>query len=142
MDALPTALDNPNGHAALWLLAFSILLIGWSFARNGFRLTFDTKPKGRRAELEDVPSLAALCGTGNFNILFVRQSGNVHAHYQATSASAAIAQALATFRRAKIHGIVILCNSADELHFYHSFHCHRGSSEGRKVGGVRISRLR
>ena len=91
--------------------------------------------------LEELPKVALLEGTGHFQLIIVRQSGNVHSAYDAPTAAAAMAQAMTTFRRAKIDAIRITLNEPGALHFTRQFYSHRGSSEGKKVGSVEITRL-
>lgn len=91
--------------------------------------------------LEQLPSLAQLAGNGEWHVIIYRQSGNVHsATLVRGDASAALQTAMSTMRRAKIDAIAIRKNEAEHLHFSRLFHNHRGSNEGKKVGGAEIKR--
>lgn len=136
---MPKNLDSPVEWIFLGLTVL-LIFIGFIAAQNAEQALDDPNDKAR-VYLEQLPALALLGGTGVFHIRILRQSGNIHAEYQTTSASAAITQAMTTFRRAKIDAIRISRNSDNALHFNRLFYSHRGSSEGKKVGSVEITRV-
>jgi len=131
-----------SGMAEWFVLGLVVVLIlmGSAATSNAEKALNDPNEKSR-VFLDELPALALLAGAGTFRVLIIRQSGNLHAQYEATSASAAISKAMATFRRAKIDAIRVSRNSPNELHFNRLFHSHRGSAEGKKVGGVEITRI-
>lgn len=91
--------------------------------------------------LEQLPSLAELSGTAEWHVTIYRQSGNVHsAMVVRGTASAALQSAMSTMRRAKIDSIAIQVNEEGRLKFNRLYHNHRGSNEGKKVGGAEIRR--
>lgn len=77
---------------------------------------------------------------GPWVITFIRQSGNVHRVDAATTADEAVRKVQAAFRRAKIDLVRISQNSPDGFSAHRAMHNHRGSSEGKKLGGVRVTR--
>lgn len=136
---MPKNLDSPIEWIFLGL-TFLLIFIGYLATQSSVQALDDPNDKSR-VYLDQLPGLAALAGAGAFRIVILRQSGNIHAEYRATTASAAIAQAITTFRRAKIDAIRISRNSANELHFNRLIYSHHGSAEGKKVGSVQITRI-
>ena len=136
---MPKNLDSPVDWFFLGLLVI-VILIGAVTASDAQKALEDPNDK-TRVMLEQLPALALLTGVGTFHILILRQSGNIHAEYQASSASAALAQGMSTFRRAKIDAIRIGLNTETELHFNRLFYSHKGRAEGKKVAWVKIKRI-
>ena len=136
---MPENMDSPIEIIVLCLVVV-ILLIGWAAAASAEQALDDSKDK-ERVYLEQLPALAVLAGVGTFHVRIIRQSGYLHAEYTLPSASSALSQAMATFRRAKIDAIRISRNTPGELHFNRLFYSHRGSSEGKKVCSVEITRI-
>ncbi|MDF7776923.1 hypothetical protein P1X14_16820 [Sphingomonas sp. AOB5] len=134
--------DSTTMLIALAVLALGVVLIAYGTARHllGFNPA-QPKIKPILVDLEEVPAICVLHGWGRFHVVVFRQSGNVHAEHIETSATDALSRALSTFRRAKIDQARVIRNDEDALHFYRPYHDHRGSSEGKKVGWVQISRL-
>jgi hypothetical protein len=136
---MPKNLDSPVEWFFLGLIVI-VILIGFVAASNAEKALDDPSDK-QRVYVEQLPALVVLAGAGTFQIRIIRQSGYVHSEYQAFSASSALSQAMATFRRAKIDAIRISRNTPDELHFNRLFYSHRGRAEGKKVGSVEITRV-
>jgi hypothetical protein len=137
-DVVPKNLDSPVEwiFLALIVIVIAIGAIAAANAEQGLDDPNDTS----RVFLDQVVGLALLAGAGPFRVTIFRQSGNVHAEHHADTAAGAVAQAISTFRRAGIDAVRISRNTSDELHFNRLFYDHRGSSEGKKVGSVEISR--
>lgn len=135
---MPKNLDSP----VEWIfLALIVIIIGIAaMPASGAQQGLDDPNDTSRVYLDQIVGLALLAGTGPFRVTIFRQSGNVHAEHLADTASAAVAMAVSTFRRARIDGVRINRNTSDELHFNRLFYNHRGSSEGKKVGSVEITR--
>jgi hypothetical protein len=117
------------------------LVLGSIWAASNSQKALDDPNNTERVHLEELPPLVQLGEEGPYGLVILRQSGNVHSEYRAPTAAAAVAQAMTTFRRAKIDAISITRNTADELHFSRLFYSHRGRAEGKKVGKVVIVRL-
>jgi hypothetical protein len=77
---------------------------------------------------------------GPWVITFIRQSGNVHRVDSAATADEAVRKVQAAFRRAKIDLVRISQNGPDGFSAHRAMHNHRGSSEGKKLGGVKVTR--
>jgi hypothetical protein len=136
---MPKNMDSPIELIA-FVLIILVILIGYVAAQSAEQALDDPNDK-ERVYLDQLPALSLLSGVGAFHVRIFRQSGYLHAQYDAPSASSALSQAIATFRRAKIETIRISRNAPDELHFNRLFHSHRGSAEGKKVGSVEITRV-
>ena len=133
---MPNNLDSPAEWVGLGLLV--LLLIISAISASGAAKAVDDPSDSTRIYLEQLPGIAILSGIGTYRILIYRQSGNLHSEYVSRDASAAIAQAMSTFRRAKIEAIRVSENSASCLAFNRLFYSHRGSAEGKNVGSVKI----
>jgi len=121
-------------------LTFMLIFAGYLATQSSIEALDDPNDTSR-VYLDQLPHLAMLADTGVYRILILRQSGNIHAEYEAAGASEAIAKAVSTFRRAQIDAIRISRNSPNELHFNRLIYNHRGSAEGKKVGSVQITRV-
>jgi hypothetical protein len=136
---VPKNLDSPVELFFLGLIIVCVII--GAIAASSAEDSLNDPSDKNRVYLEQLPRLSLLTGLGTFQVKLVRQSGYLHAEYVAHSASAALAQAMSTFRRAKIDAIRISRNSPDELHFNRLFYSHRGSSEGKKVCSAEITRI-
>jgi len=136
---MPENLDSPIEIIAIVLIV-AMILMGWVAASSAEQALDDPSDK-ERIYLDQLPTLVLLSGDGRFHVRVIRQSGYLHAEYEAASASVALSQAMSTFRRAKIEAIRVSRNSANELHFNRLFYSHRGSAEGKKVCSVEITRM-
>ncbi len=136
---MPKNLDSPVEWAALGIIVL-IFIIGFIAIQDAEQALDDPNDKSR-IYIEQLPSLALLAGAGTFQIIFYRQSGNIHTQYEASTALAAVTQAMTTFRRAKIDAIRISRNTSTELHFNRLFYSHRGASKGKKVGSVQVTKI-
>ena len=91
--------------------------------------------------LNQLASVSQLEPAKKFSLKIMRQSGNEQQperHYCAddqsyVQPSAVIEEALKTFRRANIEGVVILENGTRRFDFARMWHDHRGVKEGKKV---------
>ncbi len=117
-----------------------VLIVGILLVNKGNAEALDDPDDKSRVYLDEIPTLAILQDPGPFELLIFRQSGNLHSEYHARSAAAAIKQAMATFRRAKIDAVGITLNTNSELEFRRLFYSHRGRAEGKKVGSIKITR--
>jgi hypothetical protein len=117
-----------------WLLAKAIDALFPNLPRpaHGSSAWTDTESLGEKTSLTGGPWV----------ITFIRQSGNVHRIDGAETAAEAIAKVQAAFRRAKIHGIRVSGSTPDGFSAYRAVHHARGSSEGKKLGAVKVSRRR
>ncbi|MBX9727901.1 MAG: hypothetical protein K2X31_03235 [Sphingopyxis sp.] len=89
--------------------------------------------------LHQLESLALLTNDAiEYRVEIVRQSGYPHSASVYYSRDAAIRSLAATLRRAKIEAVVIRSNIDGYLNVYRLYHNHRGSSEGKRVGGGSI----
>lgn len=88
---------------------------------------------------EELPTKVALTG-GPWVITFIRQSHNVHRVDTAATGDEAVSKVQAAFRRAKIGSIRVWGISPDGFTAHRVWHNHRGSSEGKKLGGVSVRR--
>lgn len=135
---MPANMDSPVEWIFIALIV--VLIAIGAFAASNAEQALDDPNDTSRVFLDQIVGLALLAGAGPFRVRIFRQSGNVHAEHMVETASAAIAQAISTFRRAGIDAVRISRNTSEELHFNRLFYSRRGSSEGKKVGSVEISR--
>lgn len=92
--------------------------------------------------LDDLAPLVMLEMGGAFVLNTYRQSGNPYSDGKVyETPDAALAAALATFRRAKIDEVAIRLNTANRLDVSRAFFDHRGRAEGKKVGAFEIIRV-
>jgi len=92
--------------------------------------------------IDQLKEVSLLSGDLQFAVVVYRQSGNVHRNLICDSAQEAVKEAATVFRRAKIEYAVIDANSESYFSFRRGLHCHKGRSEGRKVGCIEIRRGR
>lgn len=90
---------------------------------------------------EQLADLCALAGDRPYMVQVIRQSGNVQSEKVYPDRAAAVAAVLGTLRRAKIDGVWLKINTDSHLLVNRLYHDHRGSNEGRKVGGVQVVRI-
>lgn len=89
--------------------------------------------------LHQLESLALLIDdAAEYRVEIVRQSGYPHSASVHYSRDAALRSLVATLRRAKIEAVVFRSNIDGYLNVYRLYHNHRGSSEGKRVGGGSI----
>lgn len=136
---MPANMDSPVEWFFIGLIVI-VVVIGAIAAANAEQALDDPNDTSR-VFLDQVTELALLSGAGPFRVSIFRQSGNVHAEHIADTAAGAVAQAISTFRRAGIDAVRISRNTSGELHFNRLFYSHRGSSEGKNVCSVEISRI-
>jgi hypothetical protein len=136
---MPKNLDSPIEWFFLFLLVVMLVVMAAviSNAEQGLKDPNDKE----RVYLDQLPSLALLSGLGPFLVRIRTQNKGLHSELQAPTASAAVSQAITTFRRGRIDAIRISRNTADELHFNRLFYGHRRSNQGRKVAWVEITRI-
>jgi hypothetical protein len=79
-------------------------------------------------------------GLRTFILTFYRQSGNVHKVLQVTGSRADVEnEILKVFNRAGIGDQYMVCERDGGIDYRRAFHNHRGSNEGRKVGGCVVT---
>lgn len=130
--------SSEMGGAAI--LIGIVMLLAWLFNWS-YKLAFPAKERGSTAwtNVEDLRAKTCLTG-GPWVITFIRQSGNVHRIDNAATAGEAVAKVQTAFRRAKIYSIRVGGSRPDGFSAYRVIHNARGSSEGKKLGGVKVSR--
>lgn len=101
----------------------------------------DAPPPGDTsgATTENFDQRTSLQG-GPWTITFVRQSGNIHRIDSAQTAAEAVRKVQAAFRRAGIGLIRLSDNDSTGFIAMRAIYNGRGSSEGKKLGGARVSR--
>lgn len=81
-------------------------------------------------------------GSGEYVVQTYRQSGNLQQEDRVfDNHTAAIKAAISTFKRAKIDYVCVTKNTACELFFRRPYHDHKGRSEGKKVGSIKIVKV-
>jgi hypothetical protein len=119
--------------ALMAVVTFRILYVALRAVSAAFSSNVPHDPKGDHfVWLDALAEQTSLLDAGTYEVRIYRQSGYIHAFYRVSSGPQATKKALSTFRRR---------NSSDELYFDRAYRDHRGSSEGKKVGGVEISRV-
>ena len=79
---------------------------------------------------------------GPVEVALIRQSGNLYRDLGVFhDASVAVDEVIKSFKRAKVDAVRISVNTQSEFKASRLFHNHRGSSEGKKLGGVIIRSL-
>lgn len=122
-------------------LIIGLLLFSWWAMEESHRRLNDPDDD-RTLHLDRLPGKLALLPFGIYRVNIFRQSGNIHAETIVTgTAQAALAEAMATFRRAKIDAVHVATNSERELRIGRLYHDHRGRNEGKKVGKAHITLL-
>lgn len=120
------------------ILLFGLLGLVW-WAQSASQSALDDPDNDKVVYLHQLVDVVKLCGRGSWVVTIMRQSGNVHSTKVVDGdAAAALQAALATFRRAGIDAVALVTNEASELNVRRLFHNHRGSNEGKKVGGAVI----
>ena len=123
-----------------WIVLIILMIftsMGLSAVQNGL----DDPGNRRMLYLNQLPTISKLSGNGVFHITIYRQSGNVHSAITLTgNASNALENAISTMRRAKIESVGVQTNTANAIRVTRLFHNHRGSSEGKRVGGFSIEK--
>lgn len=81
-----------------------------------------------------------LDGVSSFQLTFYRQSGNTHrvVHLNGTRSDVE-AEILKTFNRAGIGNQYAIWTRGNAIDYKRAIHSHRGSNEGKKVGGCLVS---
>jgi hypothetical protein len=77
---------------------------------------------------------------GPWTITFLRQSGNLHRVDSAATGEEAVRKVQAAFRRAGIDLLRLSNNDGSGFTAMRAIYNGRGSSEGKKLGGVKVSR--
>lgn len=115
-----------------------------------FKMTFDAQKLDDPNDtsvvyLDQIASVAKLKVASAFGLRIYRQSGYLQQDDREFSAlsgttdpNKVIAEAIKTFRRAKIDYVVIDQNTETILEFSRPYHDHRGVKEGKKVGSCVI----
>jgi hypothetical protein len=120
------------------LLFFIAILI----VQSGQQQKLDDPENTEVVSLDKIVSISLLAMDGEYLLRTYRQSGNLQQDDRLFSDyESAIKAAVSTFKRAKIDSVVIDSNCSTELVFRRLNYCHRGSSEGKKVGSVSISKV-
>lgn len=79
-------------------------------------------------------------GIRTFVLTFYRQSGNVHKVLEVTGSRGDVeSEILKVFNRAGIGHQFMVCERNGGIDYRRAFHNHRGSNEGRKVGGCVVT---
>ncbi|EPC4027383.1 hypothetical protein ACRZOU_003161 [Aeromonas salmonicida] len=83
-----------------------------------------------------------LDGVLSFQLTFYRQSGNTHRVVQVNGTRSDVeAEILKTFNRAGIGNQYSIWTRGDAIDYKRAIHSHRGSNEGKKVGGCLVNRV-
>jgi hypothetical protein len=131
---------NP-GEAIGWIALGGMVLL-MIFVAFETQRQLEDQANRRVIYLDELPTSVQLFGLGVFQVIFFRQSGNVHAervvHGDSRDALRVIMQ---TFRRAKIEAVAVTHDTPFELEVWRAFHNHRGRAEGKRVGGAKVSIL-
>lgn len=130
-----------NGNESAMLVLFFVCVIIAIVTHSAGLGALEDPNNKNVVYLDQLDQVAALSGVGTWMVTIYRQSGNVHSQKRVTGhAAVAMSAVTSTFRRAKIGEISIKSNSVDRLEIVRLFHNHRGSNEGKKVGGALIVR--
>jgi hypothetical protein len=142
------ALLPTNAHAAkepdvAGMLIGVLMMV--AIAAVGFWWHYETEkaaadPTDLSASTTDSLGEKTRLAGGPWIITFIRQSGNVHRVDTAATSDEAVRKVQAAFRRAKIDLVHISLNGPDGFSAHRAMHNHRGSSEGKKLGGAKVSR--
>lgn len=85
---------------------------------------------------------AKFSGVNNFQLTFYRQSGNVHRVVQVAGSRVDVENEIRkVFNRAGIRDQYIVGIRGNQIDYCRAFHNHRGSNEGKKVGGCLVNRV-
>lgn len=136
-----STLDSPTQWFLLLLVAFLILfLMGYAAAIRVQQVLENPNDK-ERIYLEQLPTVAQLAAVGDFRIRMIELCGHLQAESEAMDVSSALSQAMAAFRQANIDAVHIRRNTTDELHFNRLLCAHCGSSLGKELGSIEITRM-
>lgn len=83
-----------------------------------------------------------LDSVSSFQLTFYRQSGNTHRVVQVNGSRSDVeVEILKTFNRAGIGNQYVVWTRGDAINHKRVTHSHRGSNEGKKVGGCLVNAL-
>ncbi|MNG74680.1 hypothetical protein D3C77_337020 [compost metagenome] len=109
-----------------------IALIGWAFSSS----------KVKTQVVDSADAWARFEGVRSFQLTFYRQSGNVHRVVQVQGTRRDVeAEILKVFNRAGIRDQYMVGTRGNAIDYCRAYHNHRGSSEGKKVGGCLVTAL-
>lgn len=91
--------------------------------------------------IDQISDLMEAKGSGRWELIIYRQSGNYHSSWEANNSKALLTKILQTCKRANIDSVVLKQNTEDCFEIWRLFHNHRGRQEGKRIGGFRISRV-
>ncbi|QNF17600.1 hypothetical protein [Aeromonas jandaei] len=109
-----------------------IALLGWAFSSS--------KVETQVVDADDAWS--RFDGVTSFQLTFYRQSGNTHRVVQIHGTREDVeAEIRKVFNRAGIRDQYMVGIRGDTIDYCRAYHNHRGSNEGKKVGGCLVSAL-
>ncbi|HDZ8883088.1 hypothetical protein UW989_00750 [Aeromonas caviae] len=107
-----------------------IALLGWAFSSS--------KVETQVVDADDAWS--QFDGVTSFQLTFYRQSGNTHRVVQIHGTREDVeAEIRKVFNRAGIRDQYMVGKRGDAIDYCRAYHNHRGSNEGKKVGGCLIT---
>lgn len=131
-----------SAQAIQWIiggpLLLGLLLLSW-YAMEESQRRLNDPADDRTIFISELASKSSLHPSGTYQVTIYRQSGGVHSNWVVSgTAHDAVAQAVATLRRARIEAVHIAANDVQHLKVGRLYHNHRGRNEGRKVGGAEV----
>ncbi|WP_421331989.1 hypothetical protein [Aeromonas veronii] len=125
-------MDQSASALIMVLVLVAVCVIGFAMAQS--------KVETQAVDADE--AWAKLSGVGNFQLTFYRQSGNVHRVVQVAGSRADVEDEIRkVFNRAGIRDQYMVGIRGNQIDYCRAFHNHRGSNEGKKVGGCLVSAL-
>ncbi len=109
-----------------------LALLGWAFSSS----------KVETQVVDAADAWSRFDGITSFQLTFYRQSGNTHRVVQIHGTREDVeAEIMKVFNRAGIRDQYMVGTRGDAIDYCRAYHNHRGSNEGKKVGGCLVSAL-
>lgn len=109
-----------------------LALLGWAFSSS----------KVETQVVDAADAWSRFDGITSFQLTFYRQSGNTHRVVQIHGTREDVeAEIMKVFNRAGIRDQYMVGTRGDSIDYCRAYYNHRGSSEGKKVGGCLVSAL-
>lgn len=107
-----------------------LALLGWAFSSS----------KVETQVVDAADAWSRFDGVTSFQLTFYRQSGNTHRVVQIHGTREDVeAEIRKVFNRAGIRDQYMVETRGDAIDYCRAYHNHRGSNEGKKVGGCLVS---
>lgn len=109
-----------------------LALLGWAFSSS----------KVETQVVDAADAWSRFDGVTSFQLTFYRQSGNTHRVVQIHGTREDVeAEIRKVFNRAGIRDQYMVETRGDAIDYCRAYHNHRGSNEGKKVGGCLVSAM-